>query len=99
MALKTPITLVAALALCSFACSALAAKESGAYIGGGIGSTAYNDDKKLDDYDLDDNAVGWTLFAGYRFFKFFAIEGGYTNFGEFSAKRLINSTDESFQAL
>ncbi len=99
MALKTPVILAATLALSSFAGSSLAAKESGAYIGGGIGSTAYNDDDKLDSYDLDDNSVGWTVFAGYRFFRFLAIEGGYTNFGEFSSKRLANTTDESFEAL
>ena len=43
--------------------------------------------------------MGWTVFAGYRFFRFLAIEGGYTNFGEFSSKRLANTTDESFEAL
>lgn len=99
MASKTPVILAVTLALSGFAGSSLAAKESGAYIGGGIGSTAYNDDGKLDYYDLDDTSVGWTLFAGYRFFRFLAIEGGYTDLGEFSAERLGTKTDESFQAM
>lgn len=29
----------------------------------------------------------WKLFAGYRIHRYFAIEGGYTDFGEFSATR------------
>lgn len=99
MTIRTTAILAATLALTGFTGASLAAEDSGAYIGAGVGSTAYNDDDKLQSYDLDDNSVGWTVFGGYRFFRYLAVEAGYTNFGEFSAKSPSNTTDESFEAL
>lgn len=78
--------LVAAL-LTMGAPSALAA-ENGLYIGGSIGSSFIEDEDDIDvedeveEFDIDDDDFGWKAFAGYQFLPWFAVEGGYVDFGE-----------------
>lgn len=55
------------------------------YIGGGVGQS------KADDFcdgisSCDDTDTAWKLFGGYRFTKYFAIEAGYVDFGEFTGE-------------
>lgn len=54
------------------------------YVGGNIGN-AFRDKKVTDltgeDFELDENAFAWKAYAGIDF-GFFAIEGGYHDFGE-----------------
>ena len=64
--------------------------SSGWYVGGNIGmSTANIDEEKITQnltnpsYTDDENALGYKLFGGYQFNKYFALEGGYFNLGKF----------------
>jgi OOP family OmpA-OmpF porin len=61
-----------------------AATETGFYIGGGLGISSLDVRDFEPDYaDLrfEDDEFGAKLFAGYRLFKYFAVEAGYTDFG------------------
>jgi OOP family OmpA-OmpF porin len=98
MGIKSSACVALTVALSGAVGSALAAEDSGAYIGAGIGYSTYGDDDKLDAYDLDDSSTGWNVYGGYRILRNLAVEAGYTNFGEFSAELPLTSTDESFQA-
>ncbi|MDA3946876.1 MAG: OmpA family protein [Helicobacteraceae bacterium] len=64
--------------------------SSGWYIGGNIGlSTTNIDEDKITQnltnpsYSDDDKDLGYKLFGGYQFNKYFALEGGYFNLGKF----------------
>ena len=64
--------------------SPAAAADLGFYVGAGIGLTSldvrdFNPD--FADLSFEKDAFGYKLFAGYRPFKYFAVEAGYTNFG------------------
>ena len=65
-------------------------KERGGYIGAAYGVTKYEDDGALEDdfglFDLDDSGQAWQLYGGYRFFKYFAVEGRYTDFGDYTSE-------------
>ncbi len=61
-----------------------AAADLGFYVGAGLGITSLNFREFNPDYaDLrfEEDAFGYQIFAGYRPLKYFAIEAGYTNFG------------------
>jgi len=64
--------------------------SSGWYMGGNIGmSTANIDEEKITQnlinpsYSDDESDLGYKLFGGYQFNKYFALEGGYFNLGKF----------------
>jgi OOP family OmpA-OmpF porin len=64
--------------------------SSGWYVGGNIGmSTANIDEEKITQnltnasYTDDERDLGYKLFGGYQFNKYFALEGGYFNLGKF----------------
>ena len=75
---KIPIVLSMAAAL-MLPVSGYAAKQ-GFYIGLGVGSSSFKDEFEIEDIDEDD--VGYKLFAGYQFTPNIAIEGGYRDFGK-----------------
>jgi hypothetical protein len=54
--------------------------NQGFYIGAGVGSASFKDDFDIDDLDEDD--VGYKLFAGFRATPNIAVEGGYRDFGK-----------------
>jgi len=53
----------------------------GFYAGGSIGSAALNED--FDGLTIDSNSTAFRLFGGWRFNEYFALEGGYQDFGDF----------------
>lgn len=64
--------------------------SSGWYLGGNIGMSTTNiDEEKITQnltghsYTDDDRDLGYKLFGGYQFNKYFALEGGYFNLGKF----------------
>ncbi len=68
---------VAIVAMVPFAASA----ESGLYFGGSIGSATLKD--TIGSFDIDADSNPYRLTVGLQFNDFFAIEGGYQNFGTF----------------
>jgi len=73
--------------------------DTGWYIGGSIGQSQL----KFDDGSLqvagatsqsiskDESDTAWKIFAGYRFGKYVAIEGGWTDLGKFSATTTVTA--------
>jgi len=52
------------------------------YVGADIGQ-AKLDRVGTGDSSADDTSIAYDLFGGYRFSRFFALEAGYTDFGDF----------------
>ena len=76
------------------------AADTGFYVGGSLGQSKIDISASDIDAELasagytsstsvDDSDTGWKLFAGYRFMKYLAVEGAYTNLGEASANSII----------
>jgi len=59
-------------------------KSHGAYIGGGVGTSLFNDGDAFAGFTRDDSDTATMLFAGYKVFKYLAIEGRYSDFGTFA---------------
>ncbi len=68
--------------------AALADEDTGFYVGGGLGASSLEIDGRFvaisDEvrFELDDDDVGYKLFAGWQFLPFLGVEGGYVDFGE-----------------
>jgi OOP family OmpA-OmpF porin len=71
---------VTAIVLGLAASSALAADDKTAW---NAGVAAVFADYSFDTGDIEDSSTGFKLFAGYRFNKWFGVEGAYHNFGDF----------------
>jgi OOP family OmpA-OmpF porin len=56
-----------------------AAHAAGFNLGGSIGQSDLEDDRG--GLNFNDRDTGWKLFFGFRFLKFFGVEGGYQDFG------------------
>ncbi|WP_107851902.1 outer membrane beta-barrel protein [Oceanimonas marisflavi] len=84
---------VTALAILAASVTSLSANAEtyhpGPYVGGSIGHTSVDwdvlDDLESEGASVDDNDVGYKLFAGYRINNFFAIEGFYADLGKATA--------------
>lgn len=61
------------------------AQESGAYLGGALGQTRFTEWCDAGTTACDDRDSGWKLFGGYRFNRYFALEGSYIDWGEVTA--------------
>lgn len=60
------------------------------YLGGSIGSASLDED--FDGLGVDTDSTSYRLVAGWRFNEYFAIEGGYHDFGDFEQDIDINGT-------
>ena len=69
------------------------------YVSAAIGGATYYDDDKLNDYDLDNSSLGWSVFGGYRVLHYLSIEAGYTYLGNYQAQGPLDNTEEQFQAI
>jgi OOP family OmpA-OmpF porin len=78
------LTALAALGLMA-ATAAQADTQPGFYAGAGIGTTKISDDA-FDGTGIDDSDTGFKIFGGYDFNQNFAVEVGYFDFGEASAR-------------
>ena len=59
----------------------ISAQADGVFIGGSIGTASLDDD--FDGLAVDDSSTAYRLVVGWRFNDYFALEGGYHNFGDF----------------
>jgi OOP family OmpA-OmpF porin len=76
------------LALASVtATGSVAAQHRGYYLGVGAGATDWGsdptsfDDGTLTAWAIDPDDEGWKLYAGFRFSKYFGVEGGWADIG------------------
>jgi len=75
-------TLLSTLAIgatLAFATLSANAQDKGFYAGAGVGQS-FVDEGRYDDHD-----TAFSAFGGYQFNKYFALEGGYVDFGEIEA--------------
>lgn len=66
-----------------------AAQDQGFYVGGHIGQSMYRstcDELGGPGISCDDKDTAWKILGGYQFDRRFAVEIGYTNLGEVSAR-------------
>jgi OOP family OmpA-OmpF porin len=73
------------LALALAVPAGVSAQESGPYLGGAIGQTRFTEWCDAGTTICDDRDSGWKLFGGYRFNRYFALEGSYIDWGEVTA--------------
>jgi hypothetical protein len=78
--MRKPITLLAALL--SLAATHTRAADHKWYVGFDLGQSKLEGDRVL--LNVDDHSTSYTMRIGYRFVPWFALEGGYTNIGDFS---------------
>jgi len=67
--------------------------ERGAYLGGALGTTKFNDDGALYPLAYDDQDSGAELWGGYRFFRWFAVEGKYAYLGQYAISNGFESVN------
>jgi hypothetical protein len=73
--------------------------KRGAYLGGALGTTRFDDDGALNGLTYDDQDSGVELWGGYRFFNWFAVEGKYAYLGQYSISNGVESTNAKAYAL
>ena len=67
--------------------------ENSFYVGASIGAASLNED--FDGLSVDDNTTSFRLVGGWRFSDYFALEGGYHDFGDFEQDIDINGVVSS----
>jgi len=95
----TNAILAAALALASGGVLAQAAPERGWYAGIGAGRSqldfagnfAQVFGATASTTSQDDSDSGYKVYGGFRFGRHFALEGGYSDFGSFSSRRVVTA--------
>lgn len=80
--------------------SALGAEQEahGFYAGGSVGDATFDDDGLFNGYKFDDSGVAYAAFAGYKFFRYLAVEGRLSSLGSYSIKDPYFGQKESFDA-
>jgi OOP family OmpA-OmpF porin len=75
-----------AFLLLMFTLPAMAAesKTSGGYIGGGLGMSVFDDDGGFGGSNFDDTDTLAQIVGGYKFNKYFGLEGRYADYGTFT---------------
>jgi len=100
---KAKTAIAAAFLLCAVS-GAAAATNSGAYIGIGLGATAFNDGGMVEDFNrelggdllsLEDTASGFKVYGGYQFNAIAAVEAAFTDYGQFSVRENVFGTSAS----
>ena len=77
----------ASILLCA---ASMSAHAGGFFIGGSIGKASLNDD--FDGLVVDDSTTAYRIVGGWRFNDYFALEGGYHDFGDFEQEFDDNGT-------
>jgi len=55
--------------------------DDGLFVSASVGSADLTEN--FDGFDIDTDSTAWGLTVGWRFNRYFAVEGGYQNFGRF----------------
>ncbi len=83
-AMMQRVLLASVLLLVSGAVSAGAVNERGAYIGGALGVTEFDDDGGFTGLAFDDSDTSFQLYGGYKFLKYLAVEGRLISTGSYT---------------
>jgi len=89
--MQTRFLAVVALLIGSVA-SAGVVNERGGYVGGALGITEFDDDGAFSGLNFDDKDTSFTIYGGYRFLKYFSLEGRLMNLGSYTVSG-IGSVD------
>ncbi len=71
----------ATAALLMLLAAPISAQAGGFYVGASIGKAELNEE--FDGLVIDDKSTSYRIVAGWNFNEYFALEGGYHNFGDF----------------
>jgi hypothetical protein len=84
--------IVSILLLASGVVAAQGVKEKGGYIGGAFGVTEFDDDGLFDGSGVvvDDKDSSIQLYGGYKFLKYFAVEGRLIDLGSYTFSDQFN---------
>jgi hypothetical protein len=94
------LAFVSVLSIAAVAANAAEPQQRGGYIGGAFGSSLFDDDGAFFAMDFDDSDQSFQGHAGYRFFRHFAVEGRYTDYGTFSLQSVdLDATAVSVHAV
>jgi OOP family OmpA-OmpF porin len=69
--------------------------DSGAYAGLGLGRSEARDFCTTLGGACDSKAMTWNLFAGYKLNRYFAVEGGYSDFGKAKTSGFVGGVASS----
>lgn len=97
--MKTKTGLLMVLLLGSGLAIADEVDKRGAYVGGALGTTEFDDDGLLYGLTYDKQDSGAELWGGYRFFRWFAVEGKYAYLGQYTISNGIESANAKAYAL
>lgn len=79
--MNTTIPAAVALLLALILGPLQASADNGFFVGANIGSASLNED--FDGLTVDDDSLSFRIVGGWRFNRYFALEGGYHDFGDF----------------
>ena len=79
---------VGVLLLVSGVAAAGVVNERGGYIGGALGVTEFDDDGGFTGLAFDDSDTSYQLYGGYKFFKYFAVEGRLISTGSYTLETI-----------
>ena len=75
-------------------------KSRGAFIGGGLGISTFDDGGAFAGSSFDDEDSSFQIYGGYKFLPYFALEGRYVDLGTFTVNTLdIDVTAASIHAV
>ena len=92
MQMKRIVFATMAMALVAFNAQADDADNGMWRVGGGAAFSDFEDDTGA----IDDNQVGFALFAQYQFNNWIGVEGGYLNTGDFEGRQGSGSSQQKF---
>lgn len=72
--------------------------DTGLYLGAGVGQSNSEFDTTGFAGNVDDKDIGWKLFVGYQFSRYFAVEGGYYDLGKTSFNGTLTTAVPPFAA-
>jgi len=78
------MSIAIALLTASGLVSAGAVNDRGAYIGGAFGITSFEDDGAFAGQQFDDSDTSLQLYGGYKFLRYFSLEGRLLSLGSYS---------------
>jgi hypothetical protein len=81
--MRKSLLLILVLLMASGMATAREAKDKGGYIGGAFGVTSFENDNAVLGSNFDDSDTSLQIYGGYKFLRYFALEGRLLNLGTY----------------